>query len=636
MVNEVLQTVMDYVKLPHTDYAILINGPWGCGKTYFWKNMVEPQLQTLLKPKQIERVMYVSLYGISNVRDIDRSMFAQSYPGINHKVVGRVSRFLGGAAEALGRIDLEKVDLRSLTRISDAVICFDDLERCDLSTREVLGYINTFVEHEGAKAIILCNEKGIDADDLDLYRKMKEKVVGSSFDFRVEPNIVLSALSDEYKSQTNFHDFLIKNADLILHLFKCSETNNLRALRRAITALNMTFSTILEGGIDPNKLAEQLIYAIGLTAFELYGRTAEPEKLRAIHAMEFMSIAGISRSVLKTDETTNKTYEEEFNGRYFKQFGFLDIGNAVGCPPICDYMITGYLNKDSLLAWAKELTCVPDEKYQRIQNLMSNAREMEDQEFEQTVNDVLADIESGALPQITTYLKVWPHLEWFVKEKLIAISSIQLLAKFEQGLRTAREAHRLEPNQHLKHTLHHYVTKPISNECQTLCDLILQTNKELLENNRIEHIQQLLLDLQDNPQALMTALTESGDSGLLLKPIFHKLDAAAIGNQICLLSNHSKMLFGLALNERYLAYQPQSEYLDELPGLTAVRDALKGHCPKSTEDNRPKLMSIFIIEWIVQAFEEAIALLEKLRREKEEANRKPNPHDQQAEETGGE
>ena len=52
--NEVLQTVMDYVSTPKTDYAILINGPWGCGKTFFWKHIVTPELEKLDGPREDE------------------------------------------------------------------------------------------------------------------------------------------------------------------------------------------------------------------------------------------------------------------------------------------------------------------------------------------------------------------------------------------------------------------------------------------------------------------------------------------------------------------------------------------------------------------------------------------------------
>lgn len=56
---------------------------------------------------------------------------------------------------------------------SDTVLCFDDLERVNMSIDEVLGYINNFVEHDGIKVIIIGNEDEI-ADKLnDKNRELK-------------------------------------------------------------------------------------------------------------------------------------------------------------------------------------------------------------------------------------------------------------------------------------------------------------------------------------------------------------------------------------------------------------------------------------------------------------------------------
>ena len=36
--EEIKSIIKDYLSVKETDYAILINGQWGCGKTYFIKN----------------------------------------------------------------------------------------------------------------------------------------------------------------------------------------------------------------------------------------------------------------------------------------------------------------------------------------------------------------------------------------------------------------------------------------------------------------------------------------------------------------------------------------------------------------------------------------------------------------------
>ena len=45
--------------------------------------------------------------------------------------------------------------------IRESILIFDDLERCDCPANEILGYINSFVEHENMKVIIVANQKEI-------------------------------------------------------------------------------------------------------------------------------------------------------------------------------------------------------------------------------------------------------------------------------------------------------------------------------------------------------------------------------------------------------------------------------------------------------------------------------------------
>ena len=39
--DELVESILDYIRKPYTDHAIMINGEWGSGKTYFWNNKVK-------------------------------------------------------------------------------------------------------------------------------------------------------------------------------------------------------------------------------------------------------------------------------------------------------------------------------------------------------------------------------------------------------------------------------------------------------------------------------------------------------------------------------------------------------------------------------------------------------------------
>ena len=77
--DEIEQVIIIYITREKINYAILLDGVWGCGKTFFVKNKIIPKIDDETSKKSI----YVSLYGLSDIRDIDK----QIYFGILEKLV---------------------------------------------------------------------------------------------------------------------------------------------------------------------------------------------------------------------------------------------------------------------------------------------------------------------------------------------------------------------------------------------------------------------------------------------------------------------------------------------------------------------------------------------------------------------
>ena len=76
--EELVDTILDYVKADYTDYAIMINGEWGSGKTYFWNNQVRNKINNLNINGRKFSTIYMSLYGISNLEDISKKIFIET------------------------------------------------------------------------------------------------------------------------------------------------------------------------------------------------------------------------------------------------------------------------------------------------------------------------------------------------------------------------------------------------------------------------------------------------------------------------------------------------------------------------------------------------------------------------------
>ena len=159
--DEILEILNKYIKNPKMQYAILIDGDWGSGKTYFIKNSFV---------KNNKKIIYISLNGMKNIGDIDKKLYykileinmpekIKKSKGIRliKKTGGTVFRITNELIKNVFGIDIsgiKNIDSSEIIglfkNISDYVIVFDDLERCGMPINEILSYINDYVEQKNA------------------------------------------------------------------------------------------------------------------------------------------------------------------------------------------------------------------------------------------------------------------------------------------------------------------------------------------------------------------------------------------------------------------------------------------------------------------------------------------------------
>ncbi len=181
--NAIVAAIKKYVDEYLYDYAVMIDGTWGCGKTYFVlkKLIVELKEHEEKKVKSIKgykkhNVIYISLYGVKSIEDISKKLYIEAYFGKTEKlgnvlkkgadVVSSLVPIALEVAKPFARnVELEQQDISSVIEsflpIKNSILIFDDLERCNCSINEILGYINSFVEHEKMKVIIVANQDEI-------------------------------------------------------------------------------------------------------------------------------------------------------------------------------------------------------------------------------------------------------------------------------------------------------------------------------------------------------------------------------------------------------------------------------------------------------------------------------------------
>lgn len=291
-----------YIEYKDPQYAVMLTGAWGCGKTYFikgWKKSVE-----LLKDKKC-KPLYISLYGMHTMTELRDSINRQLHPILTSAFVKNAKKIALGLASAAVKYNLGNeqkpvevscdLDLIPLFQEDNKeiastgkILIFDDVERCHINRVELLGFLNFFVEHCACKVIVLCNESRMlvqsgkriickepvedikdrwvaDIDNQKIqdaeYREFKEKTIGITFE--VKPDIE-AAIDKFIESIASDPRELLKNMKPYLkELLEKTNNNNLRVLRQCF----LDFSSIVKN--IPTHLYKSELYVPVMRKFLL-------------------------------------------------------------------------------------------------------------------------------------------------------------------------------------------------------------------------------------------------------------------------------------------------------------------------------------------------------------------------------
>ena len=222
------------------EYAVLLNGAWGSGKTWFIKKYIEKQ------ESKDKKVAYISLNGLSKTSDIDEAIFKSIHPILGSKGARLAGQILKGAIKATIRVDLDgdskpdstvnvsvpDIKLPDYLRIdNNFILVFDDLERCKLKIEEVLGYINYFVEQESIKTLIISNATEIQQNEY--FLKIKEKLIGATFNYTEDQDLAIQSILNEVLDG-DLKTLITSNLELTKQIFNQVGYQNLRSFKQTV------------------------------------------------------------------------------------------------------------------------------------------------------------------------------------------------------------------------------------------------------------------------------------------------------------------------------------------------------------------------------------------------------------------
>lgn len=228
-----------------SNHAIIINGEYGIGKTYFCKEVLFPEIKEIslpeVKPKKF-RPIHISLFGLKSVEDLQSAIFlelVQLLTNKNIKLAAGVGKTLfRGIVQFTGFGNIDdyvndlKKEVNNLISYKELVLFFDDLDRksSSLNLEDVFGFINQLVENEGAKIIIIANETTLSEKE-ENYKAIKEKVVSVSLRYNpFTENVTNAIILKRYKNANKiYYDYLTKNKKQIVEIVSVNN-NNFRSL----------------------------------------------------------------------------------------------------------------------------------------------------------------------------------------------------------------------------------------------------------------------------------------------------------------------------------------------------------------------------------------------------------------------
>jgi len=183
--NSILRAINAYLDRSNTQYAIMIDGAWGVGKTHFVLNSLIPE-------RAATNFVYASLYGLSTFDEIDLEIDAQleanSSAGDRSFVTGETDSGSTFENETEGTECVLK-DSRPISVSSGrntkcpVVVCLDDLERWNGDLDLCLSYVNRLVEHKNVKCILIGNIDELRSESIFPFSSAREKTIRHIYHF---------------------------------------------------------------------------------------------------------------------------------------------------------------------------------------------------------------------------------------------------------------------------------------------------------------------------------------------------------------------------------------------------------------------------------------------------------------------
>lgn len=501
-IENIKSIFIDYLVNKNTNYALLLNGNWGSGKSFFWKN----SLIKIANENGYDYI-YISLNGINKIETLEHLLFLKLLPIIGKKENGLLKNTTTLLTNVINKVSSHylKTSISDIFKgvsvdgfnFSKYIICFDDLERSQIPLKEILGFINNYVEHKNLKTIILADETEINKSQNDIgYNNIKEKLIGRVLNFKLDINQTLPELLKKYQtSNINYYNFLTHYQEYINEILIEYNQQNLRTISFYLEILEKIHTHISN---EHEKFIKEIILFSIIVTIEF-----KTGKISSNDFNKFEDFAGYNRFTILTEsiifnsqkkENSDgvKTKKEEFKETYLTK----RLAEYAIYPSIYSFILSGYLNvedlKNQLINKNKFEFGTPESvAYSRLLNY--NFRLLSDSEFEQLLTEVKNYAEKGCYA-IYDYSQMANFYYFFGTKKLTNLSNEEIKKFILKGLTESSKKKEIDENAF--ENLFHFEAE--NEQVEEIREVIKGFHEEIKKEKDTEKSNELIGYIKDN------------------------------------------------------------------------------------------------------------------------------------------
>ena len=601
--EDLVESILDYIRSDYTDYAVMLNGEWGSGKTHFWNNKIKKKIESMQLNGKRYTTIYMSLYGISNLEEISKKIFMETTQLMDKNL----RRFMNSKGQetipeyAKTGIDManffgvtqngNKLDYAEFFATDDKVLCFDDLERANVDVIDILGYINNFVEHDHIKTIIICNEKELATklkssnlemktfiatylldkqnelnksdkpmvekiqdkiehvfDKANDYERIKEKLIGETFEYAPKFDYIINGILMRYENNPELIRFLRENTGIIISTFNRSGTRNLRILKHALNDFKKIYEMVNKSYSNTSNRVMQtmLIFTIAVSFEIKAGKITKEKFINIKDNEEYKSILVSSRILMDNRQFYIKEFDQNYYYNFKSEYRFFKFIEYYVRTRIFDMK----LFKENMDTIRNTVDTENLPSYKRL--LTEEYWKISDNEFEAVIEDIIEDVKEVKI-KLIDMVKIFAYFSYFSRKGLIKYDLKTLKSMFFNGMNISSLTSEYCSN--IEEELGKIAIEEVEEDMEEILKHFHKLNDQLLDKMYREKAEEIMKCIPMK----MEQFYEKFDRECMKVPIFKYYDPFQLFQRISCASNEDIVLIKEKLLDRANRYTKQIE-----------------------------------------------------------------------------